>query len=353
MNNNLIINNYNIFLDIDIQKLIYSGKVYIDLIIKNHIEKLEINSKKIKILSIKINNNNCVWDEDKQNEIIIIKYNYVPNNYKIEIIFINHIDEEMYGLYHCNKNNDLILCTHLEPTSARSFIPCFDIPNIKSIFLLTVCIDKHLTGISNNSIRNVHFDKKINKKIISFNPTPIMSTYLLCLVIGNLSPVLTQPLITNDNILINGYSLEIDKKYMGWSITHSKQALEFFTKWFGIKYPLDKFDIVCIPNLISDAMENWGCVTFREKSILLNNPNNYYTKIIILKTLYHEIAHQWFGNLVTLRNWNDLWLNESTATFFSWMALQINYPNYNIAELYWLLAYKNIILCIPCSHFNR
>ena len=344
ISDNIEINNYKLNLDFDLDKLSYQGNIIIDIIVKKQIDNIEINSEKITIKQILLNNNTIEWIEDKNKNIIIIKNKFKLIKYKIEIIFSNIINNEPDGIYWVKKNNKLIICTHLEPISARKFIPCFDYPDLKSVFDVIIQIDSCYNGISNCSINKSIIDSKTNKKIISFNPTPKMSTYLLCIVIGDIVPVLTKPLISNSGKKINGYCISEDTKYLHWSISNTLKALNYFEKWFDIEYTLDKLDIVSIPNFMAGAMENWGLVTFREEYVLLQNKYDNLEKIKILEVIYHEIAHQWFGNLVTLKTWNDLWLNESTATFFSWMALNDEFEKYDIPEMYWLLENKKLFI---------
>jgi hypothetical protein len=356
---NYFINKYDIFIDIDTINLHYEGSVLINLTLLNNINNIKINSSGIEISSIKINQDKIdIWEENEKDEYILINKNFSKGTHMIFVEFKNSIGEEMDGIYYCRQDNNLIICTHLEPISARKFIPCFDEPDLKAVFNMTVTIDNEYNVVSNSSINNIvvgnelnkvnEFNKsnkeKNNRKRIFFNPTPKMSTYLLCLVAGNISKALDNSLITKTGIKVNGYSILSNIKELSWSILHTAKSLDFFTKWFGIKYPLDKLDIVSIPNFSSGAMENWGLVTFREEYILLYDKENYLSKIKILEVIYHEIAHQWFGNLVTMDDWNSLWLNESTATYFSWMALEIVYKDYFIPELYWLLECKNVLI---------
>ena len=341
--NNLIINNCNLFLNINLEKFIYNGLIKINLRILESIDNLEINSKEIKIKEIKINKDECSWNENIEKEIIKLNFKFNPGEYFIKIKFENIISDSMEGFYYTIKNNNIICCTHLEPISARKFIPCFDKPDLKATWDVVVKINKKYNCLSNNSIKKIEYDNS-NNKIYYFNSTPKMSTYLLCIAVGDFIPVFEKHIISCNGTKINGYCVKSDKKYMEWSIYQTKNAIDFFEKWFGIKYSLDKLDIISIPNFLSGAMENWGLITFREELILLYNKVNFLEKNRILEVIYHEISHQWFGNLVTLSKWDDLWLNESTATFFSWMALKELYKKSNINELYFLLEYKNIYL---------
>lgn len=344
--NNLAINYYKIFLQIDINRLKYRGNVLISFnLINTNLNKIEINSSNFNIKSIKINNLKCKWNHKLNEDLILLSDNFISNTeYLIEIVFDwKKITNEPDGFYYAKKNDKIILLTNLEPISARKFIPCFDFPDLKAKFDIVIKINNNKI----NCISNMGLKKKIvsNSDIIYFfNTTPPMSTYLLCIVCGNIDCNINNQVKTTSGIKINGYSVTEDLKYIKWSIEKTAEALDFFESWFGIKYPLDKLDIVSIPNFSSGAMENWGLITFREEAILMYNKNKTIEQIKILEVIYHEVAHQWFGNLVTLRKWNDLWLNEATATFFSWMALLKNYPEYNIQELYWLLENKNVYI---------
>ena len=350
MDKNIRINCYKIYLDVDLDKLLYKGNVLISILLTKEINIIKINAFDFQINSIKINDDdNYNWEIDNYNKIIVInKNNFIfktDKEYNIKINFDwKKISDETDGFYYTIKNKKLVCTTHLEPISARKFIPCFDYPNLKSNFTLVVKIDSKYNCLSNMSIDKIYLDKKNNSKIIFYKTTPPMSTYLLCLVCGEINSSFNEPLKSKSGILVNGYSVEDDIKYIRWSIKKTVEALDFFESWFNIKYPLEKLDIVSIPNFSSGAMENWGLITFREEYILLYNKLNYLSQIKILEVIYHEVAHQWFGNLVTLSNWGDLWLNEATATFFSWNQLLLKYNDYNTSEFNWLLESKNVYI---------
>lgn len=341
------VNNYNIFLDIDFNLIQYRGIVSILIEIKKKFSKLEINSDNFDIKFVKINNTEREFTIDRDKKIICVSNNFIETNkYEIKIKFgWKKITKEPDGFYQAIKDNNIVLSTHLEPISARKFIPCFDYPNLKACFNLIVKLNNpNKECISNMSVKKLYLIDNGEGKIIYFNSTPAMSTYLLCLVCGDITHSVIEQVKTNRDILINGYGISRDIPYIEWSIEKTAEALDYFESWFGIKYPLDKLDIVSIPNFSSGAMENWGLITFREECVLLFDKSKYLEQLKILEVIYHEVAHQWFGNLVTLSEWKDLWLNESTATFFSWMALLDKYSNINSKEFYWLLEAKTVYL---------
>lgn len=342
---NFNVKNYNIFLDINFDKLAYKGIVLMNIIVIKTFSILEINSDKFDIEFVKINDTPSDWFEDLDKLIIRINNNFVESNkYQIKIKFNwKKISEEPDGFYFTYKNNNIVLCTQLEPISARKFIPCFDYPNLKSHFAMVVKLnDSNKMCLSNMSVKKTNLIKNNGGKIFQFKSTPLMSTYLLCLVCGDIIYLPNNQVKSLGGTILNGYSVKSNIKYIDWSVKKTLEALEYFEAWFGIKYPLDKLDIVAIPNFSSAAMENWGLITFREEYILLFNDLKYFEQIKILEVIYHEVAHQWFGNLVTLSEWKDLWLNESTATFFSWMALLEKYSDYNSKEFYWLSECKSL-----------
>lgn len=344
---NIKVNKYDIFLDIDFNLIQYRGIVLVGIDTLKSFSGLEINSDNFDIKFIKVNNVEHEFLVNTHKKIINIKNNFIKNTkYEIKIKFgWKKITEEPDGFYQTTKNNQIVMCTHLEPISARKFIPCFDYPNLKAQFTLIVKFSNpNKECISNMSVKKSYLIENGESKITFFNSTPPMSTYLLCLVCGDITNTEIEQVKTKQGVLINGYGIRRDIPYIGWSVKKTAEALDYFETWFGIKYPLDKLDIVSISNFSSGAMENWGLITFREECVLLFNKSKCLEQLKILEVIYHEVAHQWFGNLVTLSEWKDLWLNEATATFFSWMALLDKYSNINSKEFYWLLEAKSVYL---------
>lgn len=352
------VNKYDVFLDIDIPRIIYKGYVIISINLLQKTNTIFINAVDFVIKSIVIDNysyhiNNYSYHINNKDGIIEITDDIgfkLNSNLLIKIEFDwKKISEEIDGFYYTKKNNNIICVTQLEPESARKFIPCFDQPDLKALFNIMVRINSEFECVSNTSVKKTISDDKY--KTIYFNTTPLMSTYLLCIVCGNIKNSQLEQ-ISNEGIIVRGYCIESDLKYINWSVDKTKEALNFFENWFKIKYPIDKLDIVSVPNFSSGAMENWGLITFREEYILLYNKKNYLSQVKILEVIYHEVAHQWFGNLVTMSKWEDLWLNEATATFFSWMALLMTYSNsdLNIKEFYWLFEAKNVYLIDALSN---
>lgn len=343
---NIIPINYKIFFNINTKKLNYTGKIFIDINVTKNTNQIFINSKNICINYLLINNikHDFIINRDHDDDIITINYNFVCGIYTLFFDIFNLINEELSGIYYVKKNNSLVICTQLEPNFARTVFPCFDYPHLKSTFETSIEIDHNYTCLSNMPLQ------KKNNNLFHFEKTPLMSTYLFCLIIGDIVPVFEKPLITDSNILVNGYCLKEHVNFMKWSVEQTLISIQYFEKWFNVKYSLPKLDIVSIPNFSSGAMENWGLITFREEYILLFDKFNLYNKNSILEVINHEIAHQWFGNLVTLKSWNNLWLNESFATYFAWDAIYSNYPNKYNKILYYLNEYYRTLTIDGLNH---
>jgi aminopeptidase N len=326
------IKSYLIDITIDDIKLIYSGYVNIILFLDQLEKSIKINSVNINVKTIKINDI-LIDDYIYDNKDIIINYPFLKSvEYNIKIDFDNKITKELVGLYYSSYPNGKIISTQFESKYCRNFIPCFDDPKLKSQFKLIISGNPELTYLSNMPYEKEEIKSGIKKTY--FKTTPIMSTYLLCIVIGKLNK---KTLKTKSGIQVNSYNY-LNNDDLKVSLEKTVSSIEYFEDYFKIKYPLPKLDIVPIPNFSSSAMENWGLITFRETSLFINSNTTDYQKLMIIETIHHEIAHQWFGNLVTMKSWNDLWLNESMATFFSFRAMidleKEYYPENFIIERY-------------------
>ena len=206
----MIIKKYEININIDTNKYIYYGyvKIFLDI---NKTKKIKLNCKDINILNVKVNNINYDYSIDNKKDLLIINKSLIKNNYELLINFENKIREDLDGFYYVKEDDKLFLCTNFEPSSARSFIPCFDKPKYKSEFNVTITFPNNYNALSNMDILQ-EFTNNF-KKTIQFNTTPKMSIYLLCIVIGDFVPLLDKPFILNDT-KINCYCLEKHKKLL-------------------------------------------------------------------------------------------------------------------------------------------
>lgn len=258
-----------------------------------------------------------------------------PGEYEVTIEFRGKITESMQGIYISNFKKSgktyPIIATQFESHHARSAFPCIDEPDAKATFKLTLSAQNKLTALSNTDIES---QKKIKDLVeYTFETTPKMSTYLLAFVIGDLK---YKEAFTKDKIRVRSWASQAqDETSLVYSVEEAVKILELFKDYFGVNYPLKKCDQVALPDFDAGAMENWGLITYREVALLTdaNNPsisNEQYVSMVVA----HELSHQWFGNLVTMKWWDDLWLNESFASLMEHVALDKLHPEWQQWEHY-------------------
>ena len=332
---NVIPINYKIYIEPNLQKFIYKGFVLIQLDIINDTDRIVINSKNLSIKEkgVYLLNNKKIeltYDIDNDDETITIKTAKICTKglYFLIIKYEGILNDKMRGFYRCKYNIDneikYLATTQFEPTDARQAFPCFDEPDFKSTFDIIICAPLDKTVLSNTEI--VSIIKQRNKQIVTFKTTPKMSTYLVAFIVGDLEYIESKL----NNTVIRAYCTPGKKNSIKYALNVTVKALDWFIKWFNSDYPLSKLDIVAIPEFSSGAMENWGLITFRESSMLCNENTSILDKQDITITICHELAHQWFGNLVTMKWWTYLWLNESMATYFGWLVTDKLFPQWKI-----------------------
>jgi len=268
---------------------------------------------------------------NEKNEKLTIKLaKKIKGKAKLSIKFTGTLNDRLLGFYKSQYKDKkgktkYLATTQFEAADARRAFPCWDEPAVKATCDVSLLVDKHLDAISNMPVIS---KKKTGTKILhKFGRTPIMSTYLLYLGVGEFEYLHGKL----RNIKIRIVTTKGNKNKGKLSLDFTKKFLGEYEKYFGIKYPLPKLDMIAIPDFAAGAMENWGAITFRE-AILLYDPktSSTRTKQYIAEVISHELAHQWFGNLVTMKWWNDLWLNESFATFMATKIVNKFYPEWDL-----------------------
>lgn len=253
-----------------------------------------------------------------------------PGNYSIRLTFEGTITENMNGIYPCffeyEGNKEIILATQFESHHAREAFPCIDEPEAKATFDLRLHAPLGETVLSNTPIKSQETEG--NTQAVTFETTPHMSTYLLAFVIGKFSYTEAH---TQGGTLIRAYATPENVAHTEFALSVAVKCLDYFDEYFAIPFPLEKCDLVALPDLAPGAMENWGCITFREQALLVDPLNTSLpAKQYVAMVVAHELAHQWFGNLVTMRWWTDLWLNEGFASWIEYLAVDKLYPEWHM-----------------------
>lgn len=255
--------------------------------------------------------------------------------------FTGQLNDKMAGFYRSTyKNADgsegVLATTQMEPTDARRAFPCFDEPSLKAEFTISLIADKKLTCLSNMDVASEsEIQSKISgttKKVVKFNKSPRMSTYLVAFIVGELNYIETDKF----RLPVRVYAPpNQDIEHGRFSLELAARTLAFYEKTFDSAFPLPKMDMVAIPDFAAGAMENWGLITYRVVDVLFDEKTSgASTKERVAEVVQHELAHQWFGNLVTMDFWDGLWLNEGFATWMSWYSCNIFFPEWKVWQSY-------------------
>jgi len=247
----------------------------------------------------------------------------------LQIEYRGNINDLMAGFYRSRYTvageDRYIAVTQFQESDARRAFPCLDAPGYKATFDITLDIPSHLTAISNEIEQQV-VDLEKGKKRVVFKQTPQMSTYLVFFGVGEFDIQ-----VDSQDPRVRAVTLPGQSDHAAYGLAFGRKALAFSEAYYGIDYPLTKMDLIAIPDFAFGAMENWGAITFRE-NLLLHYPDTTSKagEERICEVTAHEIAHQWFGNLVTPADWKFLWLNESFATYFGFGVVAEFYPDWAI-----------------------
>ena len=265
-------------------------------------------------------------DKDKQTATLTVDNEIPAGAASIHIVYTGILNDQLRGFYlGKDSNGEKYAATQFEATDARRAFPSFDEPAYKATFQVTVVADEGLTVISNTAaVADVPGPN--GKHTVHFAPTPKMSSYLVAVVVGKFDYV--EGIV--DGIPIRVYASPGKKELSTFALDAAKHIMHYYNQYFSIKYPYGKLDLVGLADFSAGAMENTGCITFREILLLVDQHSPLDLKREVASVIAHEMAHQWFGDLVTMQWWDDLWLNEGFATWMSSKPLEAWKPDWEM-----------------------
>ena len=310
---------YDLFLDVDFSGLKYSGKVVVDL---ESLGDVSLDAVGQEISNVKSGGSKVPFKHSgKVLEIQTGKFSG-----PLEVDFKGKVSDNFTGFYKASYGDGYILTTHLEAVQARKVLPCVDHPAFKAVFKVSVRTDANLSIISNMPVESE--TKQGEKKTVTFKKTPKMSTYLLYLGVGKFVQEKSRHGGTE---LYAAYAdrptVKINTEF---SFDATRKVLDYYESYFGIPFQLPKLHNVAVPEFAYGAMENWGAITYREILLHVDKDTSIRARKSVAHVIAHEIAHMWFGDLVTMKWWDDLWLNESFATFMDFKSTHQAYPDWKV-----------------------
>jgi tricorn protease interacting factor F2/3 len=318
---------YDLRLDVDFRKARLKGEETVA--VKGSPASLSLDCSALDVGSVKVDGKAARFRHDKKRSKLLISG--VPRKLsKVDISYAKQVtDDVIFGLYKSKYGKDYILATDLEPAEARTVFPCVDEPSYKAAFRLEITAESGLKVIANTQEARAE-DLGGGRTRHVFEETPRMSTYLLFFAIGNMEETRTR----SGDVEVITATRPGQAKNSELALRMASGSVHDFADYFGVPYPLKKLHIVALPEYHTGAMENWGAISSRESYALVTEGAAFRQKNRGAMSMVHEVAHQWFGDLVTMKWWDDLWLNESFATFMGYKMTDRLRPEWDTMSIF-------------------
>jgi puromycin-sensitive aminopeptidase len=328
---------YRMEIEPNVASTTFSGTVAIDVVVREPVTEIVLNAAELAISDVEVQaydgstvGCSVTFDDDLEQVVFRPSSELPPGPCTISCRFTGTLNDKLRGFYRSTYTGpdgeaQTIATTQFESVDARRCFPCFDEPDRKAVFDIALIVDPGVDAISNSPI--VGIDRVGAKRRIRFSPTMKMSTYLVAFVVGKLE--------TTETVDVDGVPLRVvctpGKRHLGeFALEVGAFALRFFTEYFSTPYPGEKVDLVAIPDFAAGAMENLGCITFRDTALLVDTSSAARAELErVADVIAHELAHMWFGDLVTMRWWEGIWLNEAFATFMEMLCVDAFRPSWD------------------------
>jgi aminopeptidase N len=321
---------YSLALTPDLTAATFTGVETIDLTLDHPSTTVTLNAAEIKFLSVTAGSQTAQvsLDPSKEQATFTFAQPLPAGKVTLAIQYSGILNDKLRGFYLSKTAKRNYAVTQFEPTDARRAFPSFDEPALKATFDLSLTVDSGDTVISNTNIVS-DSPAPDEKHTIKFATTPRMSTYLVAFLVGDFQCTKG----SSDGVPIRACATPDKVKLTNFAVKSAEYILHYYDTYFGIKYPMPKLDMVALPDFEAGAMENFGCITYRETDLLVDSKTaSIPDKKNVAAVVAHEMAHQWFGDMVTMQWWNNLWLNEGFATWMEHKPVAQWHPEWNILQ---------------------
>ena len=322
---------YDLSITLNRSERTFDGTVSIRGAVSATANEIRLHAKALTINSVTFDGKEAAAKADVHDELVITHPDIAEGAHVVVVSFSGKITDDMNGIYPCyfevDGEKQELLATQFESHYARQAFPCIDEPEAKATFDVTLLTEDNITVLGNMPVKTQRNEG--DKLLTIFETTPRMSSYLVAWVAGDLQK---KTATTKSGVEVSIWSTKAhDSSNLDFALDIATRTIDFFDEYFGVPYPLPKADHVALPDFSAGAMENWGLITYREIALLVDpKTSTLSAKHSVATVITHELSHQWFGNLVTMNWWNDLWLNESFANMMEYVAVDGLEPSWNI-----------------------
>ncbi len=328
---------YRIEIEPDVGSATFSGTVEVELIVHETVDRLVLNAAELAISDVEARTGagavvpcTVSFNDDLEQVTFHPSSELPPGPCRVTCRFTGTLNDKLRGFYRSTFTDEAgethtIATTQFESVDARRAFPCWDEPDRKATFEIILIIDRGVDAYSNGPVAGV--ERVGDKQRVRFAPTMKMSTYLVAFIVG--------PFETTETVDVDGVPLRIvfppgKRGLADFALAVGAFSLRYFTEYFGIPYPGEKVDLVAIPDFAAGAMENLGCITFRDTALLIDPAAAARAELErVADVIAHELAHMWFGDLVTMGWWEGIWLNEAFATFMATLCIDAFRPSWD------------------------
>ena len=322
---------YDLFLDLNRADKTFSGKVAITGEAKT--SKISLHQKDLTVEAVEVAGQARPFTLDKDNEALYIELE-AAGPVVVTITYTGQITDNMTGIYPSYYTVDgvkkEIISTQFESHFAREAFPSVDEPEAKATFDLALKFDQAEGELALSNMPEIDVENRKATGVWKFETTPRMSSYLLAFAVGDMQGITAK---TKNGTLVGVYATKAHPaSNLEFALDIAVRCIEFYEEYYGVKYPIPQSLHVALPDFSAGAMENWGLVTYREIYLLVDENSTALSRQTVALVVAHELAHQWFGNLVTMKWWDDLWLNESFANMMEYVSVDAIEPSWKIFE---------------------